>query len=185
MRTPTEGRDVESKVVAWAKARGIPASKLQVKYDTSYPDRIFWIEGGKPLVIEFKRPGPDPKPKQEYVHGLLRTLGYQVEVHDTVDGAVSSIIRAVEAARRAETRGEIPPRTCGGNLSSRSRGGKDVDNLRSVQDLAVKKGREQDAGHLPAKASLPRVAKRSRKVDGLQGPKGGGSPRKNKRQKPN
>jgi hypothetical protein len=43
---------------------GILGSKLKVLGDTSWPDRIFWLPGGKPLLIEFKRQGFDPQPQR-------------------------------------------------------------------------------------------------------------------------
>lgn len=78
---------------------GVRNVKLVTPGDTGWPDRIFWIPGGRPLLIEFKAPGEAPRPKQIYIHELLRQLGYNVEVHDDTDIAFQSIARAVEAAR--------------------------------------------------------------------------------------
>jgi hypothetical protein len=84
------------------KHLGIKGSKLVTPGDTGYPDRIFWIPGGRPLMIEFKRPGEAPSPKQEYIHGQLRQLGYQVEVHDNAIRAFQAGIDAVETTRLSE-----------------------------------------------------------------------------------
>lgn len=81
------------------KHLGIIGSKLVTPGDTGYPDRIFWIPGGRPLLIEFKRPGEEPEPKQEYIHGQLKQLGYQVEVHDNAIRAFSAVIEAVATTR--------------------------------------------------------------------------------------
>ena len=81
---------------------GIKGSKLVTPGDTGFPDRIFWIPGGRPLMIEFKRPGEEPSPKQEYIHGQLRQLGYKVEVHDNAIRAFQAVIDAVETTRLSE-----------------------------------------------------------------------------------
>lgn len=104
--------DVESKIeqhaceLAW-KHLGIIGSKLVTPGDTGYPDRIFWIPGGRPLLIEFKRPGEEPRPKQEYIQNQLRKLGYQVEVHDNAIRAFQSVINAVESSRLPKEGREI------------------------------------------------------------------------------
>jgi hypothetical protein len=74
---------------------GIVGSKLKVLGDTSWPDRIFWLPGGKPLLIEFKRPGYDPQPKQSDTHESLKDLGYDIQVHDNAADAFQAIITAV------------------------------------------------------------------------------------------
>ena len=92
---------IETWVVAQARANGIESIKLQAPYgrgETSYPDRQFFVPGGRPLLIEFKRPGDDPDPKQEYIHGLLRTLGYDVQVHDNRETALEAIFTAARAS---------------------------------------------------------------------------------------
>jgi VRR-NUC domain. len=62
------------------------------------PDRLVLLPG-RPLFIEFKRPGGKPTPLQLHVHEKLRKLGYAVEVHDDADEALRSCTRHVEAAR--------------------------------------------------------------------------------------
>jgi hypothetical protein len=74
---------------------GILGSKLKVLGDTSWPDRIFWLPGGKPLLIEFKRTGFDPQPKQSDTHESLKALGYDIQVHDNAASAFQAIIDAV------------------------------------------------------------------------------------------
>lgn len=61
---------------------GIKGSKLRTPGDAGYPDRIFWIPGGRPLLVEFKRPREEPDPLQEIRHDELRDLGYNVVVCD-------------------------------------------------------------------------------------------------------
>ena len=64
-----------------------------------WPDRVFLIPGGRPLLIEFKAPGGEPSPRQAFRIECLRTWGYQTEVHDDAQRAFQTIAAAVEAAR--------------------------------------------------------------------------------------
>jgi hypothetical protein len=91
---------IERRTCDLALELGVDNTKLQKA--TGYPDRIFWIPGGKPLLIEFKRPGEPPSEIQDYVIDLLRKLGYQVEVCDNVNDAIKLIIKALEAALISE-----------------------------------------------------------------------------------
>lgn len=79
---------------------GVPSIpvKLKAGVDTGFPDVMFLIPGGKPLFVEFKWPGFTPAPKQVYWHTLLRKLGYEVEVHDTVKGCLEAIRQACARA---------------------------------------------------------------------------------------
>lgn len=81
---------------------GIRNIKLKAVGQTGFPDRMFLIPGGKPLLVEFKLPGESPDPKQAYIHNLLISLGYQVEVHDDVEEALRSIRKTVESALISE-----------------------------------------------------------------------------------
>jgi hypothetical protein len=78
---------------------GILGSKLNVLGDTGWPDRVFWLPGGKPLLIEFKQPGGELEPKQIEIHAQLRRLGYDVQVHDNAAEAFSAVIDAVDTPR--------------------------------------------------------------------------------------
>ena len=86
---------------------GIKGSKLVTPGDTGYPDRIFWVPGGKPVMIEFKRPGELPTPKQLYIHNQLRALGYTVEVHSNEIRAFQAIIDAVATTRLSKEGREV------------------------------------------------------------------------------
>lgn len=83
---------IENAVIAWARARGIFVSKLQGMGNRSLPDRIFWIPGGKPLLIEFKRPGGKPTVLQAETILRLKNLGYEVHVIDSVEEAKRVIL---------------------------------------------------------------------------------------------
>lgn len=82
---------------------GVFSIKLRKAQEAGYPDRIFLIHGGVPLFIEFKREGKAPDEYQLMIHRRLRHAGYQVEVHDTVEGAVNAVRAALEARPRTTT----------------------------------------------------------------------------------
>jgi hypothetical protein len=66
---------------------GVESIKLNVHGQTGLPDRMFLIPGGKPVFIEFKRPGGVVSKKQEYMRKLLTRLGYPVYICDSVENA--------------------------------------------------------------------------------------------------
>lgn len=74
-----------------AKELGVFSTKMGTTGSTGWPDRIFFIPGGRPLMIEFKRPGGKMTEKQKWVHERLRWLGYDVEVHDDTTKALQTI----------------------------------------------------------------------------------------------
>ena len=81
------------------KELGVRSLKLNVGGQTGWPDRMFMVPGGRPLFIEFKRPGEEPRPKQQHIHKILRHNRYDIQVYDTVDGAFQAVAAAVAAAR--------------------------------------------------------------------------------------
>ena len=93
---------LEKRVCGLALQRGVIGLKLNVHGQTGWPDRLFLIPGGRPLFIEFKRPGGKGvlSPKQIHIHSILRAAGYQVEIHDNVIFALHDIEKALEASRR-------------------------------------------------------------------------------------
>ena len=103
---------LESKIErdTWTRARdwmGVTSSKLVTPGETGWPDRIFWLPVGKPLLIEFKRPGETPRPKQDHIHANLRELGYPVLVCDNVLDALHAIRNAlIERGVKCEWNGE-------------------------------------------------------------------------------
>jgi hypothetical protein len=75
--------DIETDCVNIAAAAGVPSSKLE-KVKRSWPDRAFWVPGGRPWIVEFKRPGETPEPQQAERIEMLRGLGYEISVIDSV-----------------------------------------------------------------------------------------------------
>lgn len=74
----TESR-LEAVCVKWARQRGVLVSKLTDP--AGFPDRAFWVDGGRPVLVEFKDPlGTATELQKTYQRRLLE-LGYScVEV---------------------------------------------------------------------------------------------------------
>lgn len=81
---------------------GVASLKLNLRGNNGWPDRLYLIPGGRPLLIEFKRPGEEPRPLQVHRHAQLKMLNYHVEVHDDQLEAFKAIAKALEAARVSE-----------------------------------------------------------------------------------
>lgn len=93
MRRKLEKQHVEKPVCDWADSRLIMHRKLNGEGKRGWPDREFFLPGGKPFLIEFKRPGEEPDPLQLETIGALRALGYDVEVHDDKNTAIAAILK--------------------------------------------------------------------------------------------
>lgn len=88
--------EVEARVCEYAlKELGVFNIKLKKTQERGYPDRLFWIPGGRPLLIEFKRQGAQPTEYQQMIHKRLRYAGYEVQVHDDVEEAKRALHRAM------------------------------------------------------------------------------------------
>jgi hypothetical protein len=90
---------IEGRFVAGCADVGVVTLKLTLRYDSGWPDRLVLIPRGRPLFVELKRPGDLPRALQEQRHTMLRALGYDVEVHDTSEGAVGAVVAACQRAR--------------------------------------------------------------------------------------
>ena len=87
---------VERSFQRWCRARGIVCWKLNVPGETGVPDRIVFLPGGKLLLIEFKKPGAGVvSAKQGYWVDTLRSLGFEVEIHDSLAGATDFLRRVL------------------------------------------------------------------------------------------
>lgn len=99
---PGNELDIEEAACAEVSKRfGIVSLKLNVQSNTGWPDRMFLIPGGRPFYIEFKQPGEEPDPRQRLIHAQLKYLQYEVETHDTVQGAVHAVEKRLAAAVKA------------------------------------------------------------------------------------
>ena len=88
---------------------GVFGAKLTSPGTNGMPDRMFFIPGGKPLLIEFKDVGKEPEPLQEYTHNWLRKLGYHIEVCDNVDDAFNAVRKALDSSQVSAHRRQVSP----------------------------------------------------------------------------
>ncbi|HUW11526.1 MAG TPA: VRR-NUC domain-containing protein [Anaerolineae bacterium] len=101
---------LEASVVEWAKKHGVHyCIKLQGTGNKSLPDRLFFMPGGIPFLVEFKKLGEKPTKLQEFTHAELRAQGYDVEVHDTRQGAIAALKQRLDPARLSAQGGEVSP----------------------------------------------------------------------------
>lgn len=77
-------KDIEAKVVAFAKSLGCLAYKFTSPSRRSVPDRLFITKTGKVFFIEFKRLGQKPTPAQAVEIARIRGNGGTVFVVDNV-----------------------------------------------------------------------------------------------------
>ena len=91
---------IQANTLAWASQRGVQAIRLSFRIGVAsgWPDAMLLIPGGKPLFIEFKRPGALPSTLQAHRIKVLRELGYACEVCDSRDSARAAITQALESA---------------------------------------------------------------------------------------
>ena len=86
---------VERAVVRWAEARAIEHTKLNLMGNRSWPDRCFWLAGGRPLLMEFKRLGQRPRKQQQAKIELLKRLGYDVHCIDRKEEGIHILQDAI------------------------------------------------------------------------------------------
>lgn len=82
---------VERKLVELVKINGGMCIKLLCDQLIGLPDRMCLFPGHKIVFVELKTTGQKPKRIQTYIHNKLRTLGFRVEVIDTVESVVNFI----------------------------------------------------------------------------------------------
>jgi len=78
--------EIESAAVAFAEKNGWLARKLQWTGRRAAPDRFF-ARDGRIVLIEFKRPGGEPRKLQWLEINRLKEHGVEVHVIDNVDKA--------------------------------------------------------------------------------------------------
>lgn len=73
------------------KDNGGMCIKLISDYINGLPDRMCLLPGGRIVFVELKSTGQKPRKIQLYMHGVLRGLGFRVEVIDTLVGVENFI----------------------------------------------------------------------------------------------
>lgn len=94
-------KDVEAYLRRQVKEAGGLALKLVCPGWTGVPDRLILMPGARVCFAETKALGRMPTPRQRYVHGRLRALGFLVFVPDSkpaVDAMMARILGEVRGA---------------------------------------------------------------------------------------
>jgi len=85
MNTDPLEKDIESKIVLFAKGLGAIVYKFTSPSKRSVPDRVFVLPGGRVFWMELKRRGHKPTPAQAVEIEKLRKQGATVYVVDNVE----------------------------------------------------------------------------------------------------
>lgn len=93
---PTENV-AEHAVVSWAEKQGIEQTKLNLMGNRGWPDRCFWLSCGRPVVIEFKRLGEEPRKLQIAKIKTLKRLGYDVHCVDRKEEGIRILQNAIRS----------------------------------------------------------------------------------------
>lgn len=94
-----EGK-TQAKVADHAKKLGINYLRLAMRQGAAagWADMLFFIPGGRPLLIEFKAPGQTPKPLQAYRLKQLKEAGYDIYVCDDAEAGKRRVDAAIVSA---------------------------------------------------------------------------------------
>lgn len=76
-------KDIEKKLKQRIEPMGCLCWKFEVPSYTGVPDRIILLPGGGVRFVELKAPKKKERPRQLYVHRIMRALGFTV--YSTVD----------------------------------------------------------------------------------------------------
>ena len=90
-------KEIERKLIRPVKNMGGLCLKFETPGFTGVPDRIILLPGPHIVFVETKQPGKTERARQEYVHGLLREMGFTV--YSTIDSAVK-VADIIEDCRR-------------------------------------------------------------------------------------
>ena len=89
-------KQIENKLASEVKKAGGIALKFVSPSFDGMPDRLVLLPDGHIAFVELKAPGKKPRPLQLARHRLLRSLGFQVYVIDSVEqiGGMLDEVRA-------------------------------------------------------------------------------------------
>lgn len=110
MAGPRESKLQAAVVEAARTELGIESVKMRSR---AWPDYQFFVHGGRPCLIEFKRPGESARKNQRLKIFRLRKLGYNVHLCDDKDEALGILRAALKQAgpkpvqNRAEMLAEV------------------------------------------------------------------------------
>lgn len=91
-------KEIEGKLRDRVQELGGLCLKLECPGYTGVPDRMILLPGGKVIFAETKQRGKKERPRQEYVQGVFRDMGFTV--FSTVDRPerVAAVVTACEEA---------------------------------------------------------------------------------------
>jgi hypothetical protein len=78
-------KKIEERLRKKAKEAGGLAAKWVSPSMSGVPDRIVFLPGGKIIFVELKRPGEKTTPLQDRIIEILRGLGADVRVVDSME----------------------------------------------------------------------------------------------------
>lgn len=87
---------IEKKLVSMVRKHGGCCFKWVAPGNAGVPDRIVMMPHGKIHFVELKAPGKKPRPLQVAVHEGFATMGFRVEVIDTLEGVEAFVSRLDE-----------------------------------------------------------------------------------------
>lgn len=90
---------IERKLVEAVKACNGMCIKLLCDNLLGLPDRLILMPHSKIAFAELKTTGQKPRRIQTFMHNKLRSLGFRVEVIDSIEG-VNSFINSLYADRK-------------------------------------------------------------------------------------
>jgi hypothetical protein len=101
---------IQKRSIAFAKSLGAESIRMVFRSGVArgWPDVLFLVPGGRPLFIEFKKPGALPTPLQAHRISAMEALGYDVCVADSFDKARAAIARAVGRAQLSAQSRPVP-----------------------------------------------------------------------------
>ena len=94
-------RDLERRLRDQLRRAGCLPLKFVSPGYTGVPDRIILIPGGQIVFVEMKAPGEKERPRQVYLQGLLRRMGFTVfsavDSREKIDSVVEYCREAMHA----------------------------------------------------------------------------------------
>lgn len=97
----TTEAQVIAKVTRWCRAHGIKYQRMALQPGASrgFPDMVFLVPGGKPLLVEFKRPGKKPNKFQTHTLDQLKELGYAAFWSDDAAAVIQLLESTLDSPR--------------------------------------------------------------------------------------
>lgn len=82
---------IERKLVELTNLNGGMCIKLLSFHIAGLPDRLCIFPKSKLVFVETKTTNQKPRPIQVFIHNRIRSLGFRVEIVDTVDKVIDLI----------------------------------------------------------------------------------------------